>query len=303
MADRSASMFASPSRVDNAMAMRSNTSSLAEPEALVSFAEVLSADRSRLFVGGHRVSGVRRSQYSYREHFQAWNKVLRTVVNLLKLLTLLIVYFIVKHIEVTQKADVRRQQWTCSFLLFYNQTFLVGICLLLAYRVSKNESLALGVMVLAGFWLAYFAVRSLSFFVWGFNLYQDLPDGESNKLPESTLLYAVFLLCFTANLFCIAVMLYVFCYVAAMTYQLRGVLFAEDNQTQASSLRLARQASNMRRLEALRSHKKPIVSRIFLRSDLTCTVCLCEFAEKEEIVVLECHKSHIYHLECIESWI
>ena len=68
---------------------------------------------------------------------------------------------------------------------------------------------------------------------------------------------------------------------------------------------MARQASNMRRLESLRSHKKsgPVMSKIFLRPELTCTVCLSEFDENEEIVELECHESHIFHYDCIENWI
>ena len=46
-----------------------------------------------------------------------------------------------------------------------------------------------------------------------------------------------------------------------------------------------------------------MINQIFVRSDLTCTVCISEFTEMEDIVMLECHKSHIYHYDCIENWI
>ena len=59
----------------------------------------------------------------------------------------------------------------------------------------------------------------------------------------------------------------------------------------------------MRRLEQLRQHKKPIVSRLFVRSDLTCTICMCEFGDAEDIVELDCHSSHLFHYECLESWV
>ena len=59
----------------------------------------------------------------------------------------------------------------------------------------------------------------------------------------------------------------------------------------------------MRRLEAIRSHRKPVINRIFLRSDLTCVICITEFDENEDIVMLECHNDHIYHYDCIENWI
>ena len=30
---------------------------------------------------------------------------------------------------------------------------------------------------------------------------------------------------------------------------------------------------------------------------------MCEFDESDDIVELECHKSHLFHFECLESWV
>ena len=82
------------------------------------------------------------------------------------------------------------------------------------------------------------------------------------------------------------------------------MLFSNDaDEAQATNLRVARQASNMRRLEAIRSHRKPVINRFFVRSNLTCVICITEFEETEEIVMLECHSDHMYHYDCIENWI
>ena len=59
----------------------------------------------------------------------------------------------------------------------------------------------------------------------------------------------------------------------------------------------------MRRLEAIRSHRKPWINRLFVRSDLTCIICISEFNENEDIVELECHENHMFHYDCIENWI
>ena len=32
-------------------------------------------------------------------------------------------------------------------------------------------------------------------------------------------------------------------------------------------------------------------------------ICIDEFEDLEEVVVLECHQEHIFHLECLEEWI
>ena len=83
-------------------------------------------------------------------------------------------------------------------------------------------------MVCLGLTSVYFFFHTVYYFFWGLNLYDDLPSDEKNKIPESFLVYTIYLLCYLANLFCMAVMIYVFCYLSIMTYQMRGVLFAED---------------------------------------------------------------------------
>ena len=122
-------------------------------------------------------------------------------------------------------------------------------------------------------------------------------------MPESTLLYVIYLMCYACNTFFLIVFFYVVTYIAIVTYQLRGVIFEQSQDNHNQSLRIQRQASNMRRLEAIRSHRRPMINPLFIRSDLTCTVCMSEFTEMEDIVVLECHESHIYHYDCIENWI
>ena len=74
----------------------------------------------------------------------------------------------------------------------------------------------------------YFFFNTVYYFFWGMGLYEDLPDSEKNKLPESTLVYTIYLLCYVANLLCMCLLIYIIGYLCAMTYQMRGVLFAED---------------------------------------------------------------------------
>ena len=103
-----------------------------------SFAEVLRTDATSMYVGGRRISGVRRASYSYSTHFRARSKIIKTVLNGLKLLVILAIYIIVDSVSVSQKADIRRKIWTKSILLFFNWTFLAAICLVLALRVTTN---------------------------------------------------------------------------------------------------------------------------------------------------------------------
>ena len=81
--------------------------------------------------------------------------------------------------------------------------------------------------------LVIFAYESVQFFFDGQNLYQDLPDEETKRMPESTLLYVIYLACFACNTLFLIVFLYVVTYIALMTYQLRGVIFEyrQDDQT------------------------------------------------------------------------
>ena len=104
--------------------------------------------------------------------------------------------------------------------------------LFLAFRVTKQEKLAAVLMLTLGLLVIYFAINSVYFFFWGMNLYDDIPESETRKLPESILIYTIYLICFVANLICVSVCLYVLCYLALMTYQMRGVLFAEDDGLQ-----------------------------------------------------------------------
>ena len=71
-------------------------------------------------------------------HFNAWKKVLRFAINVLKIFILVIVYLVVRNIEVKDKADKLRQEWTCETLLFYNYILFFAICQSLALRVCKN---------------------------------------------------------------------------------------------------------------------------------------------------------------------
>mmetsp|Transcript_12548 Transcript_12548/g.16089 ORF Transcript_12548/g.16089 Transcript_12548/m.16089 type:complete len:97 (+) Transcript_12548:271-561(+) len=96
-------------------------------------------------------------------------------------------------------------------------------------------------MVCLALTVIYFFFYSLYYFYWGMNLYSDLPNSKSKKLPESTLIYSLYFVCFIANLICVSILIYIFCYLAGMTYQMRGVLFADDlNQSQVSNLRAKR---------------------------------------------------------------
>lgn len=132
---------------------------------------------------------------------------------------------------------------------------------------------------------------------------EGMPDEESQRTPESSLLYFIYIVAFSINLILLMIFIYMLCYMLMLTYSLRGVIFDDDSANQNMNLRVARQASNMRRLESLKNNRKPMINTFFHRTDVTCTVCIGEFTEEDDIVVLECHESHIYHYDCIENWI
>jgi hypothetical protein len=39
-----------------------------------------------------------------------------------------------------------------------------------------------------------------------------------------------------------------------------------------------------------------------LADDITCSICICEFEEGEDVRRLPCHHLHIYHTECVDQW-
>ena len=89
-------------------------------------------------MGGRRVSGISRTRYSYAAHFKVGQKVLRFIVNVLKISVLVILYLVVRNIEIKRKVDKVRKEWTCDVLLFYNYFLFFTTCLFLALKVTKN---------------------------------------------------------------------------------------------------------------------------------------------------------------------
>jgi len=83
-------------------------------------------------------------------------------------------------------------------------------------------------MILLVIVMLFFTYYSISFFVRGLLMNENLPNSEVQKVPESYFLYIVYLVCFSINTIFIIAELYVICYLAIMTYQLRGVLFQSD---------------------------------------------------------------------------
>ena len=49
-------------------------------------------------------------------------------------------------------------------------------------------------------------------------------------MPDSYFLYSIYIMVYLFNILFVAVLTYILCYLALVTYQLRGVLFAEDDQ-------------------------------------------------------------------------
>ena len=127
------------------------------------------------------MSGMRRSRYSRGAHFKSWKKIIRFFINILKIFVLVILYLIVRNLQIQQKIDKRRQEWTCSILLFYNYIFLAAISLSLAIRVTTNQTLLVIETIIMNDlyisretiqrlsywrWLPYFSHSSLSVFSW-----------------------------------------------------------------------------------------------------------------------------------------
>ena len=121
-----------------------------------------------------------------------------------------------------------RQKWTCDILFFYGCCLLITMCISLGFRIIRNDTVVAGLMICMAVMVVYFFANSVYYFTWGLNLYAELPDDQKNKLPESVMVYTVFLLCYTSNFVCMLAMVYLFCYLGVMTWQMRGVLFAED---------------------------------------------------------------------------
>lgn len=71
------------------------TDSIATSDIL-NFADLIAQDD--LLLAGRRVSGIRRTRYSYTEHFNAWKKFGRFAINILKLFILVFAYLLVKFI-------------------------------------------------------------------------------------------------------------------------------------------------------------------------------------------------------------
>ena len=92
---------------------------------------------------------------------------MRFIANILKIFVLVILYLVVRNIEVKQKADKVRQEWTCDVLLFYNYFLLFATCLFLALRVSTNQTLVFVEMVLFGIMVLVFTYCSIALFVRG----------------------------------------------------------------------------------------------------------------------------------------
>ena len=174
------------------------------------------------------MSGMRRSRYSRGEHFRSWKKVWTALFNILKIFVLLILYLIVRYMDIKQKIDQRRQRWTCEILLFYNYILLLSVALTLALRVTTVQVLLLIETILMALVILFFIFQSIRLFIISLDLYEDLPDSEVNRIPESTLLYIIFILCFLSNLISMIIVGYFLGYIGMMTYQLRGVLFQDD---------------------------------------------------------------------------
>lgn len=121
------------------------------------------------------MSGVTRTRYSHIEHFKCTQKVLRFIGNVLKISVLFILYLVVSSLDVKQKVDRIRQKWTCDVLFFYNCFLFVTTCLLLAFKVTKYQALVMVETFFFAVLVAIFTYYSMSFFVRGMFMYEDLP--------------------------------------------------------------------------------------------------------------------------------
>ena len=89
---------------------------------------------------------------------------------------------------------------------------------MLALRVTTVQVLLLIETILMALVILFFTFQSIRLFIISLELYEDLPDSEVNRLPESTLLYIIFILCFLSNLISMIIVVYFLCYIAMMTY-------------------------------------------------------------------------------------
>ena len=89
---------------------------------------------------------------------------------------------------------------------------------MLALRVTTVQVLLLIETILMALVILYFTFQSIRLFIISLELYEDLPDSEVNRLPESTLLYIIFILCFLSNLISMIIVVYFLSYIAMMTY-------------------------------------------------------------------------------------
>ncbi|KRW98933.1 hypothetical protein PPERSA_00760 [Pseudocohnilembus persalinus] len=65
--------------------------------------------------------------------------------------------------------------------------------------------------------------------------------------------------------------------------------------------------SKINKKNVIKKPKKQIPSQASnysgLGIDQQCVICLDKFIDKEKIVQLKCHKKHIFHINCIQSWL
>ena len=64
-----------------------------------------------------------------------FKKFMRFLADVAKVLSLLIAYLIVDSIDVTQKGDMHRKNWTLDVLRYYNFMFLILVCFIMTLRM------------------------------------------------------------------------------------------------------------------------------------------------------------------------
>ena len=64
-----------------------------------------------------------------------FNKFMKFLGDVAKILSLLIAYLLVKTIPVNQKPDQDRKEWALDVLRFYNYLFLIIVCFLMIVRL------------------------------------------------------------------------------------------------------------------------------------------------------------------------
>ena len=66
----------------------------------------------KLSVGRHMVNGARTVRFVSNRAWQGVKRLLKLMWDILKIFGLVIAYFVVRNIEVTNKADVNRQEFS-----------------------------------------------------------------------------------------------------------------------------------------------------------------------------------------------